>query len=238
MKPIAPLLLLIAAASVRLEASIVTMAVSPARIVVAADSRVRMRDVGGEVTESRDTACKIWQRGDTFIAAAGVVSEADAFDIQAVIPDVLAQSGTARDRFVSLVKALYLQPRSPLSPLRKIMLMVASYAGKRGPDVAVGVVPVEALDILRSPAEPTACTGTARCGNMYVAAKPDRGVDDIAASERFKRGGLTEGETIDLMRDVIGRQAALTPDSVGGPVDVLVLDARGPRWVARKPECR
>ena len=47
----------------------------------------------------------------------------------------------------------------------------------------------------------------------------------------------SESAMIQQAKAVIARFAKEDPDRIGGPIDVLVLDAHGAHWKPRKPSC-
>lgn len=61
---------------------------------------------------------------------------------------------------------------------------------------------------------------------------------DLKALTDMLTPGITEREMAVLAEKVVRAQARRTPASVGEPIDVLVVERKGPRWIKVKDGCR
>lgn len=226
--------LIAAAATTSLRATAVVILTSADRIVVAADSRVS-RSLS--IVEPDDTACKIWQVGNTAAAMSGDVATVDGrFDARELIPKALAEPGTVRDKYVAAVRLLGLQIRTRApSAFVKLGLVFVSFEPNRGPDIATGKV---AFPGDEQPG-PQMCNDQSVCA-VAVVIGDDVADDTIIPIEHElrRRPRPSERWMIEMAKAVVKRQADRFPEKIGGPTDVLVIDIRGARWISRKPSCR
>lgn len=78
----------------------------------------------------------------------------------------------------------------------------------------------------------TCCVGSAQCTGALTTS------EDQESYRQRMLSRPTEREMVTLARQFVEKQSEATPGAVGGPVDLLVLDARGSRWLQVKARCR
>lgn len=209
-----------------LHATVLVLLSSADRIVLAADSRSVA--VTGEID---DTACKIWASGTRAIAASGDVITAQGHDVRKIAPEALRQQGSLLDKFTWAVRELQRQDNAnPVATASRIALFFAAY-NDNGPAIQIGLFRLRGV----LPIVTRGCGG-ADCVVAIVstvAASPT----DVASAKARLTMKPSEREMIEMASAIASEHADLTPRSVGGPIDIVVLDSSGVHWVARKPHC-
>ena len=144
--------------------------------------------------------------------------------------NALQVPGNPADHFQSAVKELIRQEsRRTERAALLIQLIFVRFDPGSGPTFAVGK-----LTFPR--AESTVVDVCLHhCGGV-VAMMPESAID-TQATRLWLNSSPTEGAMVRTALDAIARSAAQSPADIGGPVDVLVLDADGAHWPARKSSC-
>ena len=214
-------------------------------LIIAADSRTTHR-LGGRVVDERLT-CKIRVIGDVVIAAAGrtaIGENADALvlDVEAAARRTLARRGTLAQRIEQFDRALHAQ-LSRVAPLltaedaeRPFLEVVLAGLGDAGPAYYLRRFAVTGRGDRRRAArqEDTSCDAcqspiavlgfgdTIRTALARLT--PDRRQPERGSPQRA--------------RALVELEIASVPEWVGPPVDLMEVNADGPRWIERKSTCQ
>jgi len=215
----------------------------PAHIVLAADSLA--------ISAKPHMVCKISHQGIVFYASAGVVDNTTTgFSAQAIA----AQSAKATGSVAAAARQFADKARSPFSiSLTEIRRDHPDFYGRevRGKPEPLQTIfasmekkiPVFALvyfTIKETPGQVDVdshisdCPGTA-CRSGYAAQLlgEDRAASKLGAVPSFWDRG-----DIEAAHQMVAAEITDRPGRVGGPVDIVLLNANGWRWLNKKQECR
>ncbi len=228
-----------------LQATTIVVLRTESGLVIAADSRTTHR-VGGRVVDERLT-CKIHVVGDVVVVAAGrtaIGENADALvlDVAAAARQTLTRRGTLAQRVDQFDRALRAQ-LSQVAPLltaadaeRLFLEIVLAGPGEAGPTYYLRRFAVTGSGDRRRAVrqDDTSCDA---CQNpVAVLGFGDTIQTALARLAPDRRPPVRW--TPEHARELVELEIAGVPEWVGPPVDIVQLDADGPRWIARKPACR
>lgn len=206
-------------AATGLDASIVVVLGSRSRLLVGSDSRQAANGL------TNDRACKIKVGTRGVFVATGSYPTALLEEMWAEGERLALTSGTAQEHLDALIKQLEAVRFSPVSRFGGAMAFV--YWTETGPTIAG--------------ARLTSSNGRFlferesrdwRSQNDFGA-----GFYTLGVAGTISTADLTKmGVSVQLVDTAVARASA--DASVGGPVDVVQIDTRGPRWIRQKPECR
>jgi hypothetical protein len=213
----------------------------PDAIVLAADSRVSYTE-DGITRRVNDDGCKILAYSGTAFAAAGSVLLDDAVDAFQVAKAVMTPGtpvGELADAFIGAI--------SPA--LRRTMERAFVRPAHAGNEIVKGIQFLFANAVGRQPSLAWRnLGGTGNAGGikglsiLQAFDWPGNGNTVIAAGDVPAIPSVPSFRTAAHAQNVAERLIAAAgekrPDTVGGPVDVLVLGPKGLRWLRRKAEMK
>ncbi len=227
----------------------------PTSVAIAADTRLDNLEVTGSHRRSVGYGCKIHKIGDRAFGAAGLISSArDNFDPLPEITAALRRGGGLETISASLSKRLAEPLFRTISRLHRAM-PPAAYQNMivRAPSVLsifiiemhAGVpsyAELEFLHIEDSRGTPVNVTTSllmcpsAKCPiNQF-----SFGVigSNSAVRQEVAKGHFFTGNTADDARKMVNIEVMAASDRVGGPVDVLLIDASGVHWQKPRGKCK
>jgi hypothetical protein len=71
-------------------------------------------------------------------------------------------------------------------------------------------------------------------GMPFIITTPSHEMDDYRGRNR---NSLSKQEPMRIVRDLIALDINANKDRSGPPVDILRIDAKGPKWIDKKPGC-
>jgi hypothetical protein len=208
---------------------------TPDRVVLGADSLVVLNE-----GLPKASGCKIAHEGSTFFALSGLVEDqATGLSVQAAATEAARQGGempATIGRFVidvtpKLAKALDLLKREAAMDYEYLKsgrpVLQAIFAGLQNgaPVMATVGFNLDPAGDLRQQTN-LVSAGTPR---LIYAGQQGR----IREYLKTHRDWLSAS----VIKDLVQLEVDVNSGVVGGPVDLLVLDAKGARWLAKKPEC-
>jgi len=200
------------------------------RIVVAADSRMSwVTALDAEPTRFKDTECKVLLDSPLVLGIAGV-QRGDDFDVPIEWMKLRGRGDTVFERAAALNAALAkLDVRQ--APFTAPLTVVVAGFFRRDPAAALTQFELR-------PGEPHPIrvkqNGGAATPLVLVVGESES-VDDDALHVRLKQP-ITEQELVALAEKTI-HEEALHHRTVGGDIDVAVIDGKGARWVHVKRQC-
>lgn len=223
---------------------------SPDAIVLAADSRMTVRNSAGE---SYSRECKIHREGDIVFALVGFYKDpVQRYDLRELVASAIGKGMTLADATDAVTKTVSEALRAELLRLRSESpgLYAKHIEGKTGPLVEILLaryeesVPKVALIGLRPSGLPsgnialhgdlTVCPGECSAKSITAFFLTDRTAIDAYLGKGGKLDWVSPANAAKKMVELVIE--ADTP-GVGPPVDVLRIDGKGMTWVERKPEC-
>lgn len=223
-----------------LDASTVVFLISTDRIIVAADSRQRLiRSDGLGPPTIHDSSCKIRVGNHAVFVATGVTSDSSGFDVRRTALDLLNRSQTVKERYTEFVRRIQANIRfgSQGHYERNVTVTFAQWDDGGPSMVTAEFAPTQLLSVWMFQEKAlNACSGLKNC-NSFRALGASEAIDDDALDALLTKRP-NERAMAALAISAVERQAHATPDEVGGPIDVAVIDKKGIRWVQRKPECQ
>ena len=211
---------------------------TPDRVVLGADSLVVLNQ--GLPAAS---GCKIAQEGSTFFALSGLVEDqAAGLSVRTAASDAAKQGGempATIGRFVTdvtpkLAKALDLLKRESSMDYEYLKsgrpVLQAIFAGLQNGSPVMATVGFN-LDLQGGLRQQTNVV-TAGNPRLIYAGQQGR-IREYLKAHRNWYTASNDG----FIKDLVQLEVDVNSGLVGGPVDLLVLDAKGPRWLAKKPEC-
>jgi hypothetical protein len=218
---------------------------TPTEVIVGTDSKRTFNDTN----KAPDSICKIHRFGDTFFTSTGLYRSGTNLDVLA-----LAKAACSGDDSLSNKVARFeTQVRDKLT---RAMVVIqreqpaeykATFLGRRVIDAAFWAVekrqPVLRTMMFtigdssnRSPVvkvERKLCPGDCPGGEGVIYL----GHSDAIESYVAKHPKLFDGDLARAIETLINVQAAATPETVGGEVDIVRLTNDGAKWVQRKEDC-
>ncbi len=238
--PLLAALLLLAAAP-RLDATAVLVFRSPERIVVASDSANIVRDAttGQDVGTKPD--CK-FRRGGSWWVASGGITEIRQLDVRAEFARAIAPAETIADVVTAMRRVWASGLRATVEsfaaaqPYRDGQPIIAIFA--TGLDHGVPSVAIFGVDFLqRSPlvlsAYATVCPGSG-CPDGRLFYLTSRTGASVRLLNTLPRPPWLAAQDASAARRVIQAEIDAAPGYVVPPIDVLMIDALGARWVGRE----
>lgn len=215
---------------------------TPDRIIVGADSKGRR---GGELGEGELLVCKIRQVGNVFYALSGLREDPETgFDAHSIVvrayntPGRLIDKVNAFERLVSepLSNVLaHIKAKYPLNFERDFGnkgggMDIVFFGYENGRPVMI-TRRIGRRDYSRRRLEYPGDFPNSPFGAVYMGQH-----DSInrfrVANPGWQRMGLEKA-----MRRFIQMEIEEHPETVGPPIDILVIDNSGARWIQKKPEC-
>jgi len=213
---------------VPLKASVLVVLATPERIVFAADSRQTERGAAPV-----DTACKIWVSDTAVFGLVGNnVSERGFHDARLIGPGIVVHQGSIQSKYEWASSALKRQRMNAASS-GSVFTLLASLEGS-GPAILAAVFPIPLPANYPTPTR-VSCVGN--CLAALVATPEDGGRSGPLVYAALKQHP-SEPVMVKLARSIVEEEASRNPETVGGPIDVAVLDRDGGRWISRKNVCR
>jgi hypothetical protein len=247
--------------------TIIVIGKSPRRVILAADSRVGRTQTGVGIESVDDSYCKIAALGGhTVFGSSGVIGNSTTADWTALsLATAIATPSTRMNReeglkFIlswsnSIIKKLAVFSPEQLSAVAlqndgQITTGVLAGMNDDGTtwaqavtvrySASVGLTVPTSYDLIAKEHMEYFALGKGEIVREFVDKTSERAKVENAqwAKLKIKRGTrlFDEFEAKRLVDLTIG----LEPDkaSVGGPIDEVVLDARGSRWLSLKPNCQ
>jgi hypothetical protein len=221
----------------RTEATTIAIVWAREQVILAADSKtVGMRQSGHSVNY---TTCKIRQVDNLFFAASGVIT-APSFNIDQIAEHSLSRNGSVLERVGQLHSALLQElpkviKQNPPGELPISFQYVVVGTENRQPVVHLIYLPagsrsVADLKWLSFPKDVPLDKSTV---TLFL------GRHEVIDRFRSKHPGWEfNGVIFERLRELIGMEIRAAPQLIGEPIDVLLVDNAGTRWIERSPESK
>jgi len=223
---------------------------SPEAVVIAADSMLTVRS--GDKERAAATECKIRQSGTNFFALSGLYKDpARGFDVIDSIRDALRDRHSLREGADAIAAKIANDLLVELARLKTESPEDYTFIKRRGRDLTSILLTgfeqgmAEAILLKFKPVvseagemtletERTACPGDCNPRNTQAFYLTDmKGINDYLG-----RGNKIDWQAPDkAAKLLVGLTIDAHTPGVAPPIDVLRIDANGPRWIAHKPEC-
>lgn len=261
-------LMALAAMAGSASATTIVILVTPARIVIAADSKqtgTRFQKAVGILFPSRapDTlTCKIQVRGHSAFIASGTVrggSSGRSFDVYASATPLLESDEAVIRKYADLFRAIstFNLPSFQVEPLKagfvtwedgRPQYILGTFEQRtcsynpNADQVRTGISAFEWIgrSVLVT-REAFDQSWLSVCSDRRCEFAEVLGVEsavDRNALKTFLSRHPSEKDMAAMAEEVVRQQIAASPELVGGPIDVAVIDRKGARWIRQKPECQ
>ena len=226
----------------------------PPLVVVAADSAGTYTLRGLDKPSAVSPICKIHQSGNIFFAVSGIINDPiTGFNV----PTIVAQASRSKDAIIDRVEEAARRLRSALPKELKYLRSEDPSAYKRrfeAPKYAVAVlffafenkVPVLMAIVFEATSSPSGAIHIAMRRSSCPGSDCPNGVLNLylgrhEAIDRFTADHhirvLSPYDIVAIARSLVELEIVDASDEVQPPVDVLLVDADGPRWINKKKEC-
>jgi hypothetical protein len=213
---------------------------TPEKVLLAADSRVTQD--GGDSAE----ACKIAHSGTTWIAVSGLISDpATGFTLGPLARPALAQGRSVKEQIALLADALQPGLARAVDGLRRdAPEHYSRFAGGRPVLQAILAAQENGKPVLATIGFVLDAAGALQPRASLIDGADARGPRLIYAGQqdhireylRTHRDWIASDRQA-LVRDLVQLEIDANTGHVGGPIDVVQIDAAGPQWVQKKSAC-
>jgi hypothetical protein len=212
---------------------------TPDSIILGADSRV--------ITDSGPLeACKIGHKDEVWVAASGLVTESrSGFQFGPMAQLALAHSGGLQQKMFRFAEVVH-------GPLTKALAVVRLEAPADYARIQTGRPVLQAIFATREAGKPVMATiafvlgadGELQPRASLIDGADRRGPRIIYAGQQERireylrsHPDWLNGDRQALVRNLVQLEVDAGTPFVGGPVDVMQIDAGGPHWIQRKAAC-
>jgi hypothetical protein len=191
--------------------------------------------------------CKIVHTGSTWLAVSGLITDGSAgYELGPVARAAMEAPGKLRDRMFRFTKSVHLPLQRAIDGLRRDSPDEYARLAGGGPVLqAIFATQENGRPVLATVGFLPSLDGSIQAHASLVDGSDARGPRLIYAGQQGRirkylkaNRNWFETDRRDLVRSLVQLEADAGTGLVGGPIDLVEIDATGTRWVQRKSNCR